>query len=125
MNSAPPAVSRVASALDTAKALINAMELDAAPIERCLMLAQRLARLMRDEDSQRWLDYEQRGYPEELPPGHLGKCGKYAYRFEGGKVVTRAALPQLEATKQAYEVVLMKLSPPAVTGVAENFTVAG
>lgn len=102
------------------------MELDDAPIERCLMLAQRLARLMRDEDSQRWLDLEQRGYPAELPSGHLGKCGQYAYRFsDGNKVVNSSSLPFLETAKQAAEAVLQKTSPPTVTGMAKDFVGAG
>ena len=89
------------------------------------MLAQRLARLMRDEDSQRWLDLEQRGYPEELPAGHLGKCSQYAYRFAGAKVVTTGSLPFLETAKQAAEAVLHKTSPPAVSGMAADFVGAG
>lgn len=126
VNSTPTPASRAAAALATAKQLVNAMELEDAPIDRCLMLAQRLARLMRDADAQRWLDYEQRGYPETLPPNHLGSCGKYAFRFSGkGKIVARASLPALEATKRANELVLEKTNPPSVTGVAENFTVAG
>jgi hypothetical protein len=101
------------------------MELDGAPIERCLMLAQRLARLMRDEDSQRWLDLEQRGYPDELPPGHLGNCSRYAYRFNDGKVVTPGSLPYLETAKRAAEAVLEKTNPPTVTGMAKDFIGAG
>jgi len=101
------------------------MELEDAAVERCLMLAQRLARLMRDTDAQRWLDYEQRGYPETLPAGHLGSCARYAYRFNGANVVTRASLPTLEAQKLANEIVLSKTQAPAVTGVAENYLVAG
>lgn len=101
------------------------MELDDAAIEPCLMLAQRLARLMRDEDSQRWLDLEQRGYPAELPPGHLGNCAKYAYRFKDSKVVTTGSLPFLETAKRAAEAVLEKTSPPTVTGMAKDFVGAG
>jgi hypothetical protein len=117
--------SRKDAALSTVRALINAMEVDEAPIERCLMLAQRVARLMRDTDAQTWLDLEQRGYPADLRPGRLGSCGKYAYRFSNGVVVVTSSLPEIEAEVQGALTVLNKLQTPAVNGTAENYIVAG
>jgi hypothetical protein len=46
----------------TAEALLDELELGAAPIMNSLLKAKRLARLMRDEDAGTWLDLEARGY---------------------------------------------------------------
>jgi hypothetical protein len=124
MANSPSKTSRTASALEAARALVNAMEVEEAPIERCLMLAQRVARLLRDEDAQRWLDLEQRGYPKTLPKYHLGRCSPYALRFYADGTMFQTSLPQLEAMKRANEVVLQKVQAPTITGTAENFTVA-
>lgn len=43
------------------------MEMEDLAVERYLMLAKRLARLMRDADAQAWLDLEMRGYPDGMP----------------------------------------------------------
>jgi hypothetical protein len=100
------------------------MEVEDAPVERCLMLAQRVARLMRDQDAQTWLDYEQRGYPASVD--NLGSCSEYAYRFgEGNTVVLRTSLPQLEAQKHAAKAVLDKVQAPTVTAPVENYLEAG
>jgi hypothetical protein len=126
MNTTPTESSRPAAALVAVRQLVEAMELDDVPIERCLMLAQRVARLLRDGVAQNWLDLEQRGYPEVIPAGELGYCGKYAFRFGAdNKTVVRASLPQLEAMKRATEMVLAKTQVPAISGVAENFLAAG
>jgi hypothetical protein len=101
------------------------LEVEEAPIERCLMLAQRLARLTRDEDAQTWLGFEQCGYPPKVKADDLGACAKYAYRFDAKNVLAyTTSLPHLEANKRAAEVLLNKTQPPSITGTAENFTVA-
>lgn len=115
---------RLEQARQAATALVNAMELEDAPIDRCLMLAQRTARLMRDEDAQRWLDLETRGYTSTFQASTIGYCGKYVYRFDkNGQISFLNSLPDLETRKKSAEVILNKIQIPAL-GVAENFTVA-
>jgi hypothetical protein len=121
------AKSRVEMAREAAYALVDALELQNKPILECLMIAQRLARLERDEDAQRWLELETRGYPAELAPGHLGWCGKYALRFAAGnKVTSRNSLPTMEVnvlvTKDQFD--SLRSNHVATGEPIDNFTVA-
>jgi len=70
--------SRLAEARAVATELLQNMETEELPIERYLLQAKRLARLLRDSDAQLWLDLETRGYPDKFDISSLGDCLKYA-----------------------------------------------
>jgi hypothetical protein len=61
-----PRNNRRAHALTAAREFVDALESNTLPIEQCLMKAQRLARLLRNEHAQTWLDLETRGYLDRL-----------------------------------------------------------
>ncbi|MCX6683607.1 MAG: hypothetical protein NTZ37_02605 [Methanoregula sp.] len=69
------------SHLGVAKELSNVilvdLEINQLPISQSLMKIKRLARLLRDSDAQKWLDYEIMGYPTVFDPEELGSCKKY------------------------------------------------
>ncbi len=84
----------------TAQALLDELELGAAPIMNSLMKAKRLARIMRDADAQEWLELEARGYPQKFVFSRLGSCLRYART--GGRITPDdryyfMSLPQCEA----------------------------
>ena len=94
-----------------------------APIDTCLMKAQRLARMLRDGDAQLWLDYETRGYPRDFELSRLGTSQKYAWRWlPDTKSVLTTSLPEMEARVRAAEVVLNKMQAPTVTTTAANYS---
>ena len=72
------------SHLGVAKELSNVilvdLEINQVPISQSLMKIKRLARILRDSDAQKWLDYEIMGYPEVFNPDELGSCKKYYIR---------------------------------------------
>lgn len=114
--------SRLAQAREAARRLVDMLETEDVPIEKCLMLGQRLARLLRDEDASRWLALELRGYPSDTNLNDLGTCAKYALRrLEDGKTY-QPSLPAIEAEAKAAEMVLNKLQSPAVNEPVANFT---
>ena len=53
------------------------LEINQLPISQSLMKIKRLARMLRDSDAQKWLDYEIMGYPVVFDPDELGSCKKY------------------------------------------------
>jgi hypothetical protein len=67
------------------------------------MKTKRLARLLRDSDAQKWLDYEIMGYPAVFDPDELGSCKKYyisdrpAIRDERTHKSHPIGLPHLES----------------------------
>jgi hypothetical protein len=67
--------------LGMAKELSNVilvdLEINQLPISQSLMKIKRLARMLRDSDAQKWLDYEIMGYPVVFDPDELGSCKKY------------------------------------------------
>ena len=69
------------SHLEVAKELSNVilvdLEINQVPISQSLMKCKRLARILRDTDAQKWLDYEIMGYPVVFDPDELGSCKKY------------------------------------------------
>ncbi|MDD1696037.1 MAG: hypothetical protein LUQ54_03980, partial [Methanoregula sp.] len=69
------------SHLEAAKELSNVilvdLEINQVPISQSLMKIKRLARILRDSDAQKWLDYEIMGYPVSFDPDELGSCKKY------------------------------------------------
>ena len=73
------------------------------------MRAKRLARLLRDEDAQKWLTLEMNGYPEHFTTASLGSCRRYA--VEGGRLTVEGkyyaqSLPRIEAEMHAKELAL-------------------
>lgn len=113
--------SRLAEARQTARALVDALESGVTMITECLLKAQRLARLQRDTDAQTWLRLELSGYPADFDGTTLGWCAKYAWRFgEGGKVIEASSLPALEANISGMQVVLGKLSGPAISAPVQD-----
>ncbi|MCK6596050.1 MAG: hypothetical protein L6Q33_12695, partial [Bacteriovoracaceae bacterium] len=82
------------------ESLLREMETEDMTIERHLMKAMRLARLLKDVDAQKWLKYEMSGFPEKFIFSDLGTCLKYAEL--GGRVTADgkywpSSLPEIEA----------------------------
>src|SRR4051812_23078942 len=101
---------RLQQARQAAQRLVDLLETGVAPIEQALMIAQRLARLLRDVEAQRWLDYEMSGYPDkasEVAP--LGHCAKYALRFFKDGAVYDLSLPALETLASSAEQVFKNM----------------
>lgn len=120
-----PEGGRRAEAVSVARELVASLEDDSAPIERTLMKAQRLARLLRDPYAQAWLDHEMRGYPDDFDlREQLGPCVQYAYRFLPDSRVYTTSLPELEAQAAATFAVLNKLQAPTIGTTAANHTEA-
>ena len=108
-----------------ARELVEALE-ETAPIDKCLMKAQRLARMLRDPDAQLWLDHETRGYPSDFSLRTLGTCQKYAWRWiSATNMILTTSLPEMEAMVRAAEAVLNKMQAPNITTTAANYTESG
>ncbi len=108
--------------------LLNDLETVTVKTEGILMKAKRLARLMRDGDAQRWLEYEMSGYPKEhFNPASLGTCEKYAK--QSGRIDAEGkyyipSLPQLEAITEGDKARSNALNQPTDQPlIVENFTV--
>lgn len=85
------------------KQILDDIEFNKFPISSILMKTNRLARLLRDSDAQKWISYEIGGYPSDLEkfdPKKLGKCQKYFrgdFRLSQGKeLYQKFTLPSLE-----------------------------
>ena len=120
--------SRLSEARAVANDLLHKMETAELPIERHLLQAKRLARLLRDTDAQTWLDLEIAGYKEGFHVNALGNCLRYAQAAgrvtrEGKYYLT--SLPRLEAACAADRQRVEGATPKAPTGTAENYVVAG
>ena len=117
---------RVEEARRISASLLDDLEASTARIDVILMKAKRLARLMRDEDAQRWLDMEMRGYPSEFAFATLGTCRDYAVtggrlNVETGKYWTQS-LPELEANANSEEALMNALrSSPTARWNAKDF----
>jgi len=103
------------------------METADLPIERHLLQAKRLARLLRDSDAQAWLDLEISGYKEGFSSEDLGNCLRYAQA--AGRVMVDGkyyltSLPRLEAACAADRLRVEDATPKAPAGTAENYLVA-
>ncbi|MFZ0424471.1 MAG: hypothetical protein WAL80_16465 [Xanthobacteraceae bacterium] len=113
-------VGTIDEARKVAIALLDDLEGGEIAIDGILLKAKRLARLMRDTDSQRWLDLEMSGYPDGFYFSQLGTCEKYAVaggrlKVEEGKYY-KQSLPELEANSISDEAFLRAhttASPPA------------
>src|SRR5580698_2615564 len=89
------------------------------------MLAQRLARLVRDEDAQKWLQLELHGYAPGTSSDELGTCARYALRwFPDGKVYTES-LPEIEARALGQQLVLERMPTATIGAPVENFIQSG
>ena len=120
-------ISRIDSARETASELLDELEQGNNDIDRYLMKAKRLARLLRDEDAARWLSLEMKGYPSGFSFSELGSCKQYAVsggRLSGGTYTT-SSMPALEARLRANEATLGNVKTDPAPSVAENYTVAG
>lgn len=120
--------SRLNEARTTATDLLQKMETSDLPIERHLLQAKRLARLIRDTDAQTWLDLEISGYQEGFDARTLGNCLQYAQaagRITKDGEYYLTSLPRLEAACAADRQRVENANPKPITGTAENYVVAG
>lgn len=99
-----PPEDRSGQALQAADEALEALEGGVEGASQYLMRAKKLARLMRDADAQKWLDYETRGYPAAFNFGELGACQRYAQQSgrigPENKYYTQS-LPEIEAAVAA------------------------
>jgi hypothetical protein len=107
--------SRQQEAKDAAYALLDELEVGDKPILSSIMKAKRVARLLSDEDAQRWLDLEATGYPQSFNISSLGSCRRYGLssgRFTtDGKYYVSSA-PQYEAQVRSSELKLRNMQFP-------------
>jgi hypothetical protein len=119
-----------ALALQVADELLTELETQDISIDKSLLKAKRLARLLADGDTQSWLDLETRGYPPDFRFDQLGSCYKYA--VAGGRIdpaqgkYWTQGLPELEAQVKAEEHGLTAMGMPAsFSPTVENYTASG
>jgi AbiTii-like protein len=117
---------RVEEARRVAVSLLDDLEGAKARVDAILMKAKRLARMMRDQDAQTWLDLETRGYPSGFSFESLGTCREYA--VAGGRLNLETSkywpqsLPELEANAASEEAHLNALrSAPTTPSTAKDF----
>ncbi|WP_130909717.1 hypothetical protein [Pseudomonas sp. Sample_9] len=114
---------RISEARSVAASLLDDLENSSSTIDKVLMRAKRLARLMRDEDAQLWLDYETKGYPDAFNFSKLGSCTKYAiasgrYDVARGEYTTQS-LSEIEAMVAGAHLSLSTFSPVAIGAVKD------
>lgn len=116
---------RIGEARSVAASLLDDLETSSLSVDKILMRAKRLARLMRDTDAQLWLDYETKGYPKAFGFEALGNCEVYAIssgRYDESAGTYRTlSLPEIEAKVYGAQVSLDSFSPVAV-GAVKDFT---
>lgn len=116
---------RISEARSVAASLLDDLESSSSSVDKLLMRAKRLARLMRDADAQLWLDYETKGYPKAFAFNSLGSCEAYATssgRFDNITGAYRTqSMPEIEAMVYGAQVSLDSFSPVAV-GAVKDFT---
>ena len=116
--------SRLDLARQTASELLEELESGRIPVAQSLMRAKRLARLLRDEEAQRWLDLELKGYPQGFNFSTLGSC--YRYTREGGRITDEEkywpnSLPRIEAEVKAAEAGMNSYRMPAIDKPVKNY----
>ncbi|WP_321937439.1 hypothetical protein [Burkholderia cepacia] len=119
--------SRLDMARSTAIDLLNAMEVEKISADIVLMRAKRVARLLGDEDAERWLDLETTGYPADISFKVLGQCQRYARksgRISPDNKYYTQSLVEIESRVAITAEFLKGAAPRAVSGSIENFTVA-
>lgn len=115
---------RISEARSVAVLLLEDLETSSHSIDKILMRAKRLARLMRDTDAQLWLDCETKGYPAAFNFKSLGSCRVYAVssgrlnEVEG--TYRTQSLTEIEASVYGAQISLDSFSPVAV-GAVESF----
>lgn len=117
-------------ALQVADELLAELETQDIPIDKSLLKAKRLARILADGDAQSWLDFETRGYPSDFHFDKLGNCYKYA--VAGGRIdpaqgkYWTQSLPELEAQVKAEHHGLTAMGMPAsFSPTVENYVASG
>lgn len=119
---------RIGEARSVAAALLDDLETTSQPVDKILMRAKRLARLMRDADAQLWLDYETKGYPKSFDFSLLGNCKSYAISsgrlIPGDNKYRMQSLSEIEASVYGAQVSLDSFSPVAV-GAVKDFLEKG
>lgn len=114
---------RIGEARSVAASLLNDLETSSVTVDKILMRAKRLARLMRDDDAQVWLDYETKGYPIPFNFKELGNCSKYATSSGRYDLVAEGyhahSLPKLEAFVYGAQVSLDSFSPTPIGAVKD------
>ncbi len=79
-----------------------------------LLKAKRLARLLSDQDAQRWLDYELSGYPGGLDLSSFGKCSTHTRRrIAEENEYWSDSLPAIEARVRSAETALAGFKFPS------------
>ncbi len=129
-SSNPPTHSRLELAREVVEDLLSELETQDITIDRSLMKAKRLARLLRDPDAQTWLDFEMKGYPSNFNFADLGLCYKYA--VSGGRLDPKEgkywiqSLPELEAMMRVEQQVLGSMEMPRdFSPSVENYLASG
>jgi hypothetical protein len=105
-------MSRLDEAKKVANELLDSLENSKDSVDSVLMKAKRLARLMRDEYAQIWLEYETCGYPKDFSFNQIGPCIKYAK--SGGRITSdfkyyTFSLPKFEAQYNTDEAIIESL----------------
>jgi hypothetical protein len=121
-------MSRINEARNVAKELLESLETSQVSVDKILMKAKRLARLMRDADAQVWLDLETRGYPDNFIFTELGNCQQYAKR--GGRITPDGkyylvSLPNLEAQIKSDEAIVDGFRTSKYSTSAKDYVEAG
>lgn len=121
-------MSRIDESRVVAKELLESLEASQDSIDKILMKAKRLARLMRDSDAQIWLDLETRGYPDKFNFTELGNCQQYAKR--GGRITSDGkyylvGLPNLEAQIKSDEAIIDAFRTSKYSSAAKDYLEAG
>jgi hypothetical protein len=117
-------------ALQVAEDLLAELETQDIEIDKSILKAKRLARILGDSDAQSWLDLEIRGYPANFRFDQLGTCYKYA--VAGGRIdpaegkYWRQSLPELQAMVKAEHHALTAMGMPAsFSPTVDNYIASG
>ncbi|MEO8838404.1 MAG: hypothetical protein ABI351_06805 [Herbaspirillum sp.] len=116
---------RISEARRAAESLLDDLESASVPIDKMLMKAKRLARLMRDTDAQHWLDLETNGYPPSFDFSTLGTCRKYASACgrinEAESKFYTQSLPEFEANAETEQALLVANKPSMSLSKVKDF----
>jgi len=96
--------------------ILDDIEINTVPIYSILMKTKRLARLLRDSDANKWLDYEITGYPEKEIES-LESCAKYCY---GSFTVTKADKPFARFSLPALETFIQLTTAENISKILPN-----
>lgn len=116
---------KLAVARNLASDLLDEIETKEINISQTLMKVKRLARLLRDQDAQQWLEFEMSGYPKGFSFTRLGTCQKYALPREKIHLEDNhhlESLPALEARVTSTEQIVKSTSLPSISKPVDNHT---